>query len=402
MSVIDKFLHYVSFDTQSDEHSTTTPSTLKQLVLAQELVKELKEIGVSNAALDPNGIVYGEIEANAAGDAIGLIAHMDTASEMPGKDVRPRIVEHYDGGNIQLNEQYAMDADAFPELQAVIGDDIIVTDGNTLLGADDKAGIAIIMEAIEGIIKSNSPHGKIMIAFTPDEEVGRGTENFDLDRFKVDYAYTLDGSEIQNVDYQTFNAASAVINISGRAIHPGSAKGQMINATAVAVDFASRLPQWERPEFTEGEEGFFHLLEMSGECDHAHLAYIIRDHNRQRFEEKKQLMKKIAETVNCLYNNCLTLEIRDQYYNLADAMNGDTRAVERAKDSLKACGIEPDSLPIRGGTDGAMLTWKGLITPNLGTGGGNFHGRYEFVSINKMNKMVEVVTDMLKAKSAGK
>ena len=398
MSVTDKFLDYVSLDTQSDETSTTAPSTKKQLVLARKLEEELKQIGVSNVELSEYGVVYGEIPATQGfqGDAIGLISHMDTASELSGASVHPQRISKYDGGTIALGKDYSMNPEMFPSLKEVIGDDILVTDGTTLLGADDKAGCAIIMETLEQLIQSGKPHGKVMVAFTPDEEIGRGVAHFDLNRFPVDYAYTVDGAEIENVDYQTFNAAMAEIQFKGQAIHPGSAKGKMVNAAAVAVQFASMLPQWARPEFTEGTEGFIHLLEVKGDCDQASLQYIIRDHNREKFEQKKQLMKDITNVINEMWPDCATITMRDQYSNLEDAMHGDMRAVERAKAALKACGITPKSDPIRGGTDGASLTWKGLITPNLGTGGNNFHGRYEFVSIQKMEKMTDVLLHLLK------
>lgn len=397
MSVVEKFLHYVSFDTQSDEHSTSAPSTEKQLLLAKELVKELREIGIENAELDPYGIVYAEIPANDGGKrhSVGLIAHMDTASEMSGKDVHPRIVKQYDGKTIRLNEHYSMDCESYPELEAVVGDDVIVTDGTTLLGADDKAGIAIIMQTVEQLLHVDQEHGKILIAFTPDEEVGRGVVNFDLERFNPDFAYTLDGSDIRDVDYETFNAAMATVTFHGKSIHPGSAKGRMINAAMLAVDFASRLPQWERPEFTEGEEGFFHLLEMHGACEKAELEYLIRDHSREKFEIKKTMLQDIATEMNDLYPECCTVEIRDQYYNMKDAMDPEMKAVKLAKKAIEECGLTPRSLPIRGGTDGAILTWRGLDTPNLGTGGGNYHGRFEFVSINKMEKMVEILSRLL-------
>lgn len=398
MSVVDKFLKYVSFDTQSDAHSSSSPSTKKQLALAEELKNELAEMGVDQAEVDPYGIVYAYLPANTEDNhypAIGLIAHMDTASEMSGKDVRPRIVENYDGGPIRLNDQFTMNSEDFPSLTRCIGSDLIVTDGTTLLGGDDKAGIAIIMDAIERIQKSNKPHGRIFIAFTPDEEIGRGVENFDLDKFPADFAYTLDGGDIREVDYETFNAAMAHVEFKGKTIHPGDAKGRMINAAAAAVTFAGMLPQWQRPEFTEGYEGFLHLLEMEGECEHASLSYLIRDHDRQKFEQKKQILRSVQNYINELYPDCCKLEINDQYYNLKDYMYGDMTSVDLAKRALEENGIAPASKPVRGGTDGAMLTARGLITPNLGTGDGNCHGRYEFVSIKELTKMVDVVCRIL-------
>lgn len=399
MSVIDKFLHYVSFDTQSDEHSTTAPSTMKQLDLAKELEKELHDLGIENAKVDPYGIVYASLAPTPGKEnekAIGLIAHMDTAGEMSGKDVHPRIVKAYAGDDIVLNEQFSMNLGQFPALNAVIGDDVIVTDGTTLLGADDKAGVAIIMAALEKILTENIPHGQLWIAFTPDEEVGRGVENFDLEKFPADFAYTVDGSEIDCVDYETFNAAMAEVKFKGASIHPGEAKDKMINAAGLAVTYASMLPQWAKPEHTCDREGFIHLLEMSGDCENASLSFIVRDHDHDLFEHKKEIMKDVAKYINDLYPESCTVTLRDQYLNMKDYMHGDFEAVERAKAALEKCGITPRSLPIRGGTDGAMLTKRGLITPNLGTGGGNFHGRFEFASIQKMEKMVDVVCQILK------
>lgn len=399
MSVIDKFLHYVSFDTQSDEHSTTAPSTMKQLDLAKELEKELHDLGIENAKVDPYGIVYASLAPTPGKEnekAIGLITHMDTAGEMSGKDVHPRIVKAYAGDDIVLNEQFSMNPGQFPALNAVIGDDVIVTDGTTLLGADDKAGVAIIMAALEKILTENIPHGQLWIAFTPDEEVGRGVENFDLEKFPADFAYTVDGSEIDCVDYETFNAAMAEVKFKGASIHPGEAKDKMINAAGLAVTYASMLPQWAKPEHTCDREGFIHLLEMSGDCENASLSFIVRDHDHDLFEHKKEIMKDVAKYINDLYPESCTVTLRDQYLNMKDYMHGDFEAVERAKAALEKCGITPRSLPIRGGTDGAMLTKRGLITPNLGTGGGNFHGRFEFASIQKMEKMVDVVCQILK------
>lgn len=397
MSAADRFLKYITYDTQSDENSQTVPSTLRQLKLAEALKEELKEMGIENADVDENGIVYAEIAANtdAPRDAIGLIAHMDTASELSGKDVRARIIENYDGGRIDLNDEYSMDPERFPELKEVIGDSIIVTDGTTLLGNDDKAGIAIIMETIDRILKENPAHGRILIAFTPDEEIGMGVAHFDLERFNPDYAYTVDGETADSVDYETFNAAMAFVRFTGRAIHPGSAKNQMINAAALACRYAELLPESMRPEHTEGREGFLHLLSMEGECEQARLQYLIRDHDKAQFEAKKKLMLAAADWMNAQHPDCCHVEIKDQYENMKDYMHGDFRSVKRAEKALRACGIEPVSHAVRGGTDGAMLTQRGLNTPNLGTGGGNCHGRYEFASIDKMNQMVDVLCHIL-------
>lgn len=398
MNVVDKFLKYISYDTQSDANSPTSPSTSKQLNLARELVQELHSLGIEEAEVDPYGIVYAKVKKNEKGKdlpAIGLMAHMDTASEMSGANVKPRIIPKYDGTTISLNEKFSMDPQRFPELLKVIGDDLIVTDGTTLLGSDDKAGIAIIMDAVERLVTQDLPHGDIFIAFTPDEEIGRGVQNFDLSRFPADFAYTIDGGEIESVDYETFNAAQAKVIFSGRSIHPGSAKGRMINAAMVAVHYASILPPAQRPEFTQDREGFIHLISMTGECEFAQLEYLIRDHDLKLFEQKKKLLQEAATFINTLYENCCQVEISDRYYNMKDYIHGDMRAVNKAKKALESLGITPISTPIRGGTDGAMLTIKGLITPNLGTGGANCHGRYEFLSINKMKTMVDVICKIL-------
>lgn len=398
MSALDKFLKYVSFDTQSDPESETVPSTAKQLVLARVLEQELKDLGLSDVKLADTGVVYATLPATQGREndvQIGLISHMDTAGEMSGKDVRPRIIKNYDGGVIELNEEFSMSPERFGELNKVIGDDLVVTDGTTLLGGDDKAGIAIIMESLEKMIKEGRPHGTVWVAFTPDEEIGKGVEHFDYGHFKADFAYTVDGGDIEYVEYETFNAALADVTFTGRSIHPGSAKGRMINAAAAAVQFASVLPQWQRPEFTEGYEGFLHLLHMEGECEKAHLQYLIRDHDRTLFEKKKEILRNAQALVNSLYEGCCHLEIHDQYYNLKDYMNGDMHSVERAKKALREAGLEPRSNPIRGGTDGAVLSQNGLITPNLGTGMANCHGRYEFVSVNKMEQMSDIVCDIL-------
>lgn len=397
MRAASKFLKYVTFDTQSDPDSSSSPSTAKQLVLARELEQELKAIGVEDVQLDEYGIVYGHLSARGKEDApaIGLVAHMDTAGEMSGKDVHPRIVKNYQGEPIELSEAYTMKLEDFPALEAVVGDDLIVTDGSTLLGADDKAGIAIIMQATEELIDSGKDHGEIFIAFTPDEEIGRGVENFDLSRFGADFAYTIDGGDVREINYETFNAAHATVRFEGRSIHPGTAKNKMINAAAAAVEFAALLPAWQRPEFTESREGFFHLVSMSGECIQAVLEYIIRDHDSEAFAHKKEVLEQSARLINTRYPGCCQVEIHDEYSNMKDYMNGDFRSVDLALKALKKEGIEAVPTPVRGGTDGAMLTRKGLVTPNLGSGGGNYHGRYEFASIQKMNKMVDVVRHIL-------
>lgn len=396
MSIEDKFLKYVSYDTQSDEESITTPSTLKQLKLAEALAEECRQMGFDSVVLDEGGVVYALLKGNGLDkEAIGLLAHMDTAMEISGADIKPRIVKNYDGGTIVLNEEYSMNPEQFPILEKVVGDDLIVTDGTTLLGADDKAGIAIIMQTLEEIISSGVPHGDIAVAFTPDEEVGRGVESFDLEKFPVEYAYTVDGGNPAGIDYETFNAASAKIDIQGVSIHPGDAKDKMVNACLAAMEFNALLPEKEIPACTSNREGFYHLVSMDGNVDHARLNYILRDHDKEQFEARKQAILKAAETINATYGpGTATAHVRDQYYNMVEFMK-DERPVEKARQALKAAGLEPVSKPVRGGTDGAMLSARGLFTPNLGTGSGNHHGRYEFASIQKMNKMVEVIKNIL-------
>lgn len=394
--VIDRFLKYVSFDTQSDETCETTPSTSKQLNLARELEKECKELGFDSVELN-EGTVYAILNANTDKkmDAIGLVSHMDTASEITGANVKPRIVEKYDGSTIVLNDEYSMDPAHFPALKNVIGDDLIVTDGTTLLGGDDKAGIAIIMSSIEKLIASKKEHGLVAVAFTPDEEIGRGVKCFKLDKFPVDYAFTVDGDRMDAVDYETFNAAHAQITIHGTSIHPGDAKGRMVNAALLAVEFASMLPADKTPATTEGREGFYHLLSMDGECEEAHLSYIIREHDFEKFNAMKAQMQEWVRLMNEKYADRFECAISDQYYNMVQYMNGDMRSVNRAKSAMESLGIVPVSTPVRGGTDGAMLTEKGLITPNLGTGSYNHHGRFEFADIQQMEKLVEIVAKII-------
>lgn len=393
MAVEKRLMHYASFDTQSSEESSTAPSTAKQLVLAKELAEECESLGFDHVELTKEGIVYAYLDANydEEFDRIGFIAHMDTASEITGANVKCRIVKNYDGKTIQLNSEYSMDPEEFPALNTVIGDDLIVTDGNTLLGADDKAGIAIILEAIDQLIASKKNHGFIAVAFTPDEEIGRGVENFDLKKFPVDYAYTIDGDRIDSVDYETFNAAQAVVTFQGTSIHPGDAKDRMVNASLLAVQYASYLPKLQTPAHTCGRQGFYHLVGMEGICEDAKLTYIIRNHSKKNFIAQKEKMVHIADIMNKKYGNRVSVQIRDQYENMRQYMNGDMRSVNKAKYTLRQCGISPISVPVRGGTDGAMLTAQGLICPNLGTGSFNHHGRFEFASVQKMQKMVEIV-----------
>ena len=396
MKVQDRFLKYVAFDTQSDSASTTTPSTLKQLKLAEYLVSEMKELGIQDAHVDEFGIVYGNIPSNVDKECadIGFIAHMDTAEDMSGKNVNPSIIKNYDGSRIVLNKELAMSmgGEEFESLRNKIGEDLIVTDGTTLLGADDKAGIAEILTMAEIILKENRPHGNIRIAFTPDEEVGRGPDHFDVEKFHADFAYTVDGGEVDSVDYENFNAADANIQIQGLSIHPGSAKGKMINALHVAMEFHSMLPVNQNPAYTEGYEGFNHLCDLHGECEHAVMSYIIRNHDEQLFEKQKEDFRRIADYLNQKYpKDTIRLEIKDSYANMRSIIEKDMRVVDLVKKSMKDIGIHPSSHAIRGGTDGARLTYQGLPCPNLGTGGYNFHGKYEYASIQEMEKSVELL-----------
>ena len=396
MKVQERFLKYVTFDTQSDENSQTTPSSLKQLKLAKYLVDELKNIGVTNAYVDEFGIVYGSLLANCEANCpkIGFIAHMDTSPDMSGENVKPRIIENYDGSDIILNEKLNinMGPNDFESLNRNIGENLIVTDGTTLLGADDKAGIAEIMTMLETIIQKNLPHGDIKIAFTPDEEVGRGTDHFNVKAFDADFAYTVDGGEVEFIDYENFNAASAVLDIQGLSIHPGSAKGKMINALLVGMEFHSMLPVEQNPAYTEGYEGFNHLTDMHGECEHAHMSYIIRNHDETLFEQQKEDFKRIADYLNKKYpENTITLQITDSYANMRQIIEQNMNIIELVKKSMEEIGLQPASAAIRGGTDGARLTYEGLPCPNLGTGGYNYHGKYEYVSINEMEKSVALL-----------
>lgn len=397
MNVEERFLTYVSFDTQSDEHSETTPSTLKQLELAKYLVKEMQEIGIQHTRVDEYGIVYGTIPATQGYEDvehIGFIAHMDTSPDMSGSHVSPRIISSYDGGIIVLNEdlQITMNPVMFESLRNKKGHDLIVSDGTTLLGADDKAGIAEIMTMAEHLINDKIAHGTIQIAFTPDEEVGRGTEHFDVEAFQASFAYTVDGGPVNCIDYENFNAASAVINIQGSSIHPGDAKHKMLNASLIAMEFHGMLPVNEDPAYTEGYEGFHHLTDMSGTCENAQLSYIIRDHNALLFERKKRDFRRITSYLNEKYSaNTIQLDLQDSYANMRNIIEKNMHIVSLVKDVMKELDLHPESQAIRGGTDGARLTYEGLPCPNLGTGGYNYHGKYEFASIQEMQMSVKIL-----------
>lgn len=399
MSAADRFLKYVSFDTQSDESSSSIPSTAKQKALGEYLVNEMKEIGLSDVRMDQYGYVYANLPATEGVEAkpVGFIAHMDTAPAESGTNVKARII-HYEGGDIQLNPDIVTKAANFKGLEKMIGDDLIVTDGTTLLGGDDKAGIAEIVEAMDHLIKHPEiRHGKICVGFTPDEEIGRGPLKFDIVGFGADYAYTLDGGPVGGVEYENFNAASAHLTIHGLSSHTGDAKGKMINAVRIAAEYVSRLPQDEIPERTSGREGFFHVGELSGDVIKAEMGMIIRDHDKQKFEEKKQLAAKIADDLNEEYGEGVAeIEIKDTYFNMKEKLLPHMYIVDQAKEAYQKMGIEAKSMPVRGGTDGATLSYMGLPCPNLSTGGMNAHGIHELVSIQQMDTMVDVVIEICK------
>ena len=398
MKIEERFLEYVKFDTQADPDSTSTPSTMKQKELSKYLVEELHRLGVSNASMNEHGEVYAHLEANCEGkDRIGFIAHMDTAPDCSGKDIQPRIVKNYDGSDIQLNEKVVLSPKEFDNLNNHINEDLIVTDGTTLLGADDKAGIAIIMNMVETLV--NNPeikHGYIGVAFTCDEEVGRGAENFDLERFACDYAYTVDGGDIDVVAYENFNAYEACVKVFGKSVHPGDAKNKMVNASLVGMEFQNCLNPFKDPAITSGYEGFYHLTDFNGQCEQAELYYILRDHDMDKLMIQVEEFKDVRDFLNKKYGyNVVEVTFREQYKNMRSYIEKDMRCVDKAFAALKACGLEPRSEAVRGGTDGAALTYKGLNCPNLGTGGENYHGKYEYVSIQDMEKMVEVLLEII-------
>ena len=395
MSVKEKFLDYVRFDTQSDETSATIPSTEKQKTLGAHLVEEMQRIGIADARMDEHGYVYGSIPANCERkNTIGFIAHMDTSPDFSGKDVKPRVIEQYDGGDIVLNEALGIvtSVSDFPALQKRAGKTLIVTDGTTLLGADDKAGIAEILQMAEEILRDDLPHGTVKIAFTPDEEIGNGPVKFDVAGFGCDFAYTVDGGDLGELEYENFNGASAHVVVKGLSVHPGSAKNKMINAMTVAMEFASLLPKHEVPENTEGYEGFAHLVGMQGEIEHATLDYIIRDHDRALFENRKEKFRLAADFLNRKYGRELvTVELKDTYYNMKEKILPHMEIIETARAAMLKNGVEPNIIPIRGGTDGARLSFMGLPCPNLCTGGENAHGKHEFAVLEDMEKIVDIL-----------
>lgn len=396
MTVVDRFLKYVKFDTESSTETGTTPSTPGQMVLARELEKELHEMGLEDISLDQKGYIMATLPANTDKKVptIGFVAHMDTSPDLTGKDVNPQIVKNYDGKDIILNKELniVLSPNDFPEMQDYVGQDLIVTDGKTLLGADDKAGIAEILTAIK-YLKDHPEikHGKIRIGFTPDEEIGAGADYFDVEKFGCEWAYTMDGGPIGELEYENFNAAGVKINIQGRSVHPGYAKDKMVNALVVANKLVSLLPSNERPEHTTGYEGFYHLTNISGTVDAATVGYIIRDHDREIFEKRKKVMLDTIAFINKLYPDSTTVEIKDQYYNMREKVEPVKHVVDLAFDAMTAVGVTPIVKPIRGGTDGARLSFMGLPCPNIFAGGHNFHGRYEFVPIQSMEKAVQVI-----------
>ena len=399
MTIYERFLKYVSYPTTSDENNECCPSTAGQMVLAKELVKELLELGVTDARVDEHGYVYGSIPANCEGmPSIGFIAHMDTASDAPGENIKAKMI-NYEGGDITLNEEEGiiLTLEDYPYVADLNGQRLIVTDGTTLLGADDKAGVTIIMTAVEKILNSDVKHGKICIGFTPDEEIGRGADLFDVEGFGAEYAYTLDGGVLGEIEYENFNAASAVVKVHGRAIHPGSAKGKMINAARICCEFDSMLTPDQIPEMTEGYEGFHHLLDIQGETEEAVSKYILRDHSKEKFAALKAEFESVAATLNAKYGEgTVELIIRDSYYNMVEVLQDKMYVVDRATEAMKRVGMTPFAIPIRGGTDGARLSFMGLPCPNLPTGGGNFHSRFEYVSVDAMERIVDLVVEIVK------
>jgi len=395
MNPLDRFLRYVKFDTESDENTGTTPSTPGQLVLAKQIVEELKAIGLEDISLDERAYIMATLPANTTKQVpvIGFVAHLDTSPDLSGKDVTPRVV-NYTGGDILLNKEdnIVLSPKMFPELTNYIGQDIVVTNGKTLLGADDKAGVSAIISAMAYL--KNHPeitHGKIRIGFTPDEEIGQGADHFDVEKFGCEWAYTIDGGQIGELEYENFNAAAAKIHFKGLNVHPGTAKNKMQNASLLALEFASSLPAEERPEKTTGYEGFFHLIQMSGSVESASLSYIVRDHDRTLFEKKKELLQSLVDQMNAKYPESISLELRDQYYNMREVVEPKKYIVDLAFEAMTQIGVKPIVKPIRGGTDGARLSFMGLPCPNIFAGGHNFHGRYEFLPVSSLQKSMETI-----------
>lgn len=407
MTVVDRFLDYVKFDTQSDELTNLTPSTPGQMIFAQHLEQILQSMGLKDISLDENGYLMATLPGNSPKKdlpVVGFIAHLDTSPDMSGRHVNPRIVKNYDGGDITLNAEknIVLSPAEFPELSHYKGQDLIVTDGTTLLGADDKAGIAEIITAVDYLM--NHPeikHGDIRIAFNPDEEIGQGAHKFDVKRFGADWAYTMDGGEIGELEYENFNAAVARVTFTGRNVHPGYAKHKMINSIRIANQFAIMLPRWETPEHTEGYEGFYHLISIEGTVEKTTLTYIIRDHDRDRFERRKKEFEHLTRKINHEFPGVASLDIKDQYYNMREKIEPVKHIIDIAIKAMELAGVEPKVVPIRGGTDGAQLSFKGLPCPNIFAGGLNFHGRYEFVPIPSMEKASQVIVEIARLVAEG-
>ena len=400
MTIVDRFLDYVKFDTQSDELTNLTPSTPGQMIFARHLRDVLEGMGLKDITLDDNGYLMATLPGNITDHkvpTIGFIAHLDTSPDMSGRNVKPRIVRDYDGCAITLNDEQGivLSPDEFPELLNYRGQDLIVTDGTTLLGADDKAGIAEIVSAVDYLQKHPEvKHGDIRIAFNPDEEIGQGAHKFDVERFGADWAYTMDGGEIGELEYENFNAAVARVTFRGRNVHPGYAKHKMINSMRIANQFVIMLPRWETPEHTEDYEGFYHLVGINGTVEETVLTYIIRDHDRDRFERRKKELEHLSRKINNEFPGCCSIDIKDQYYNMREKIEPLMYIIDIAEEAMRRCDVTPKVQPIRGGTDGAQLSFKGLPCPNIFAGGLNFHGRYEFVPIRSMEKAMEVIVEI--------
>lgn len=394
--MLNRFLNYIKYDTKSNSENEACPSSPGQLELGRYLVAELKDLGLDDAHMDENGYVYATLPGNTKDvPTIGLIAHMDTAPDMDGKCEKPQIIE-YQGGDIKLNEEYTMTVKEFPVLNELIGQKLITTDGTTLLGADDKAGIAIIISAVEHLLENPEiKRGDIKIGFTPDEEIGRGADLFDVEKFGADFAYTLDGGPIGELEYENFNAASVNIKIQGKNVHPGSAKDIMLNSQLVAMELEGMLPRAQKPEYTENYEGFYLLTGINGTVDYTEMYYIIRDHSMEKFTRKKELMSGVVDFLNDKYGEIIELEIKDSYYNMREKVEPHIEIIDLARESMLEVGVEPLISPIRGGTDGARLSYMGLPTPNLFTGGHNYHGRFEMISYDAMEKALEVVVKII-------
>ena len=407
MDITERFLNYTKFDTQSAEDSQSVPSTAKQLVFAEYLKKELEQEGLEDVELDEKGYIYATLPANLKGQrkeppTIGFISHYDTSPDCSGADIKPQIIRNYDGGDILLSEGIVSSPTKFPELLEHVGDDLIVTDGTTLLGADDKAGIAEIVQAMVWLQQHDEvKHGKIRIAFNPDEEIGMGAHHFDVEKFGCEWAYTMDGGDVGELEFENFNAASAKITIKGISVHPGYAKGKMINANALAAEFAKMLPEDETPETTEGYQGFYHLIGMQTNTESGKLSYIIRDHDRDRFEDRKRFVQRCAEQMNQKYGEGTVIaDVKDQYYNMKEKIDPQMHVIDLVLKAMQEVGVAPKVRPIRGGTDGAQLSFKGLPCPNIFAGGINFHGPYEFVPIQSMEKAMQVIVKICELTAA--